>query len=1151
MDRLLFGNLDRQKIVANTLFTFFVLFLLLPCRVYSQTTNADFRTSDKALVVSTKFTDVSAWEYKVGSNWVAANTVPDSTNNIIIRPGHTVNLINGTTTVVMKGRNILDSGTIILGYGHITGGGSLSVVSGGTLNFGSKNHPLDAVQDNIDLPFDSLKIASKSTCIFSGKTQKNIGKRTFGNVTMMSQTITLSGDITVMNTLLIIDSSSVIANANIILNKGAFISLFGTLNLTSTQVKGGTTGTSKTVTVQNGGTFICNNPDGFYGGNGSAGKLTSIKSDVDKVVLNAGSTVKYNAGVDQFVSTLPTGAKYGNIILANAGIKTLTGNATFNGTLTVNPGVTLDCGINSLSGLTIADNANIKGNIKIGSLSTGGGLQGNIPNATIFQSTGSTFEFSGNGPQTIDGRSYYNLLLNNGSSGTLVGNIIVNGTLQINAANILDLAGKNLTLNSTLSGQGSLKGSLASNVTINGSGKITFIPDFPNNLINNFTVSSTDSVVLGSDLNIAGVLACNAGKLKLNNKTVTLKAGTGNEAIFPSTKTYPQTATVGTMTGTIDYGTSGIFVVERYIPDLRRFRFFTPEVTASGTIRDHWQEGGSSNPGFGTHITGAGGAANGFDVTLTNNPSLFTFNINTQNWEAVSSTLQPSLITAGSAWRLYVRGDRTIDLNDPNVPPPTPTLIRTKGKLLTGDVTFNTINSALPKLSAINDKYSLIGNPYAAPVDWDDLIKYNTSTGKMEGTVQDIKPQYVVTDPSLNMGINGVYVTYNSTSATTAPGASKINGIIQPGQAIFVATTSAANNPNPNPSITFSEANKVSTFTKVFRTPSELTKLSVELMYPADSGNVIVADGIVAVYDDIFSATVGDEDSYKFNNASDNLAINANGTFLCIEGRPSIKSGDSLSLKIAQLKQKNYYFEVVGTNFPDDIDVFVGDRFLQTETVLALSDTARFPFSISTDPASYALNRFTFIYKAKSVLAIRFLSTRAFSNDNKIAVQWNVAGDNGVTAYEITKSIDGQHFIKVGSVPATETTGIAAQYDWFDNEPTQGTNYYQVRAIIRSGNYSSSKIATCNWTTNTEHVAVYPNPVKQIIQLHLSDLKQGFYQVIIFNPGGQKVFSKQIHYNGGTQQFSLTIADKNLSAGIYQLQVTDNKTNYTTQVTVQ
>lgn len=97
---------------------------------------------------------------------------------------------------------------------------------------------------------------------------------------------------------------------------------------------------------------------------------------------------------------------------------------------------------------------------------------------------------------------------------------------------------------------------------------------------------------------------------------------------------------------------AGEITTERYIPagegepnGNRAFRYLSSSITTSGSIFDNWQEGGSSSPGFGTHITGIqGDVADGFDdetgldYTETGNSSMFGFNNDTGQWEAVENT---------------------------------------------------------------------------------------------------------------------------------------------------------------------------------------------------------------------------------------------------------------------------------------------------------------------------------------------------------------------------------------------------------------------------------------------------------------------------------------------------------------------------------
>jgi hypothetical protein len=206
---------------------------------------------------------------------------------------------------------------------------------------------------------------------------------------------------------------------------------------------------------------------------------------------------------------------------------------------------------------------------------------------------------------------------------------------------------------------------------------------------------------------------------------VVLKVDSGAKVDFQNRQVIIHSNIAGTgMIGEISDSSSALLnatnvTVERFIPARRSFRFLSSPVTTTTSIRANWMEGAVNpdintridpNPGYGTNITGIGDTANGFDPTLTNNPSLFTFDSSTQNWVPVLNT--NDTLPVGSAFRLLVRGDRSIDMTTPtNDPAPTNTILRTTGALFAG--TFS------PALSTIDKGYSFVGNPYASPVDFE------------------------------------------------------------------------------------------------------------------------------------------------------------------------------------------------------------------------------------------------------------------------------------------------------------------------------------------------------------------------------------------------------------------------------------------------
>lgn len=1144
-------NLLFSKIASNhcafccTLVAFLFSFAM-PEKGFSQIATADFRTNAYAIDQSASYTNPAYWEYFNGTAWMPATQRPGPDNNVLVQTGHYVNLLD-SVIIVNAGKTITVNGYIYLGTGRIKGGGAVTVTSGGTLNFGSKAAVSDAVIDNINVS-GGLTISVGSTSIFSGLTAKVVAGRSFGNVTFLTKNISIAGDITVSNKMIVSNQSIVNANANVILsdvNSSLVVQNGGQFNIIDKQVMGGS-GTQK-VAVDSGGIFICGNIDGFSGGNGSAGQLTSINSSAETVTLTTGSTVKYNAHAG--TQTITSRSNYSNVIMADTAIKALVGNSTFNRNLTVNAGSTLVCGTKTFSGSTTTATATIKGLLKVGSLNTAGAIAGNIPLANVTFITGSTVEFNGTSTQYSDGKLYSNIAINNASSLVMVSNMTVNGDLLINAGKKLDIADKILTLNGTLSGAGTLSGSLTAGLVANVPCTLTFTPGF--NLLGDFTVNSTGTVSLASDLNIAGTLTPALGVLNLNNKLVTLKAGTTNQTTYPNTRVYPNTAVIGTVGASvsINYGASGAFVVERFIPNNRRYRFIAPGVTSPSTIRANWQESGSSLPNYGTHISGLGGAANGFDPTLTNNPSLFTFNNLTQVWSAAASTVQPGVLTAGSAWRLFVRGDRTIDLYKPtNDPTPTPTILRTTGQILTGNVTYNTTgNSNTPKLNPTNLAYSFIGNPYVSAVDWDDIVKYDTITGTTTGNVKDIRPEYTIIDPLLSLGDNGVFVTYNATSGTRSVRGSNMNRNIQPGQAFFVQTVSAAANPSPNPFITFAEANKVTGMTKVFKDPSQLTKLFVELFSTADT-TAYSTDGIAVVFDNVFKSSLGDEDSYKIYNSRNNLSVLRHGISLCIEGRPAIAANDTVPLQISQLKQKMYNLQFAGVNFPDDITAFLKDNYLQQDIPFSLTDTAVIPFSLTTDSASFAPNRFLVVFKTGAVLPLQIINVKAYAKKDGIEVSWTAGTETNTARYEIEKSEDGQHFVKAGSTEAHGNNNLTENYTWTDGEAKTGENFYRIKAIGKSGSVLYSSVVKCNLLYGGG-ITIYPNPVKdKIVRLKTNNMPKGSYNAVIYNDLGQQIYAEIIEINGGLENHSISLMGKPFGTGTYRLRLTNETTDITKTV---
>ncbi len=694
--------------------------------------------------------------------------------------------------------------------------------------------------------------------------------------------------------------------------------------------------------------------------------------------------------------------------------------------------------------------------------------------------------------------------------------------LDIQSGAQISLNGKSLTINGTLTGTNKFVGSTKSGLVLNGTSSSTLnfdnVTDASTNALNDLTINTTGTVTLGSKLYITGTLTSTAGTLN-----------TGDQLTIRSTS-ITNTARVAPVLGNI----TGDVTVERFIPGRRSYRFISPSVTTTTTINDNWMEGtvnpgvysiADPKPGFGTNITGNNPTTNGFDPTRTNNPSLFTFNTSTQQWEAIPNTR--GNLKAGDAYRLMVRGSRNTNMaQDDNFPKPTPTILRATGRLETGTVT-----RTFSGLTA-ND-YIFIGNPYASPVDFNKIVSSATN----------ISPTYYVWDPTFRS--RGVYISYNLTDGFPSLDSSRVNNNIQSGQAFFVRSS------GNSPSLKFEENYKSTGNTAVFRDPSTRPKLSLQLLLNLNGGKENNADGAVAFFDDNFTTGIGNEDSYKFTNLDENLAINRDGTALSMEGRPSVTANDTIPLLMWQFRQNSYYLRLTGNNFSPEVTAFVKDSYLHKETSVDLSTVTLLPFSISADSASFAKDRFSIVFKAGTALPVTLTNVKAFQKDDGIQVEWTAEAETNIDRYEVEKSINGQQFDKGTAITAKGNNSVTQTYGWLDENSSTGSNFYRIKVIEKSGAVKYSNVVKVNIAAGNGSLTVLPNPIKgNVIAVQLKNMEKGRYSVVLYNTLGQKLYSSTIEHVARSGTYTISLG-RIISKGTYTLHLRKGDTIMNERVIVE
>jgi len=884
-----------------------------------------------------------------------------------------------------------------------------------------------------------------------------------------------------------------------------------------------------------------------------------------------------SAGIFLSVVSGYTANIFGNIIFADAGgttqnhklISNSSGAILFKSGSSFTTGASSGTNSTSNTPLSTAGNSGTTNGITFESGSTynvQGGVNpfGTIGNGPFVQfQSGCTFNYLVNANMPYVGRSLPTLVLNNASAvRTLSGNAntttfdsirVVAGSWQFTTgngiANINVAKGISVASGATLiigNNSGSNSGSLNLNFTgttpsINNSGTLSIRSASSNasyrtnvNIQSSSTLTLNSDFDLGSDtkntltVNNGGALVVAAGKTFTPNAAAVTINSTGS-LTFKSSAV--GTAVLGPVNGSLS--TSANVKIERYIPKgLRAFRDLAPGLTPSQTVFNSWQEGGAFTAGLGTYITGIAAtktfteakvaigfvdATAGLDLTAKGAKSMFTYNSSNGTWDSVLNTKTLTL-EALKGYRLLVRGDRNWSMylvpqaaNMINA-----TTLRLTGTLLTGTQNAFTLNASTSGATNNRLGFSLVANPYWAPINWNTIATRNTT----------LYTNYWVLSPK-----NGKYVTYSQEGGTLNGTGTNLGQYIQPGQAFFVRTSSGT----PALSIMESDKGTAANAADVFGTTSSNT-LRIGLYKPVDAIVNEMVDEAAVVFNASFSNKLDRNDAHKMENDEDNLFIINASDNLTVDARSATSINDVLPVGLSKLSNgTNYQLKVDASGYNSNgFDVYVKDAYKQTETLVKVGGESVVDFTIDNAVSASFNNRFSLVFKP-SVLPISSIDVQGVQQGSDVVLSINTVGESNIGTYSVEKSTDGVAYSAIATVAAKNTA--TASYSVTDSKAVSGNNYYRVKVNGLNEASTYSKVVVVKVGSGAAKYALYPNPSNgSQVGVQLTGVSAGKYTVSLRNMLGQEVHRAVVAHVGGNGQLSIKLSSK-LSSGSYTVSV--------------
>jgi len=175
-----------------------------------------------------------------------------------------------------------------------------------------------------------------------------------------------------------------------------------------------------------------------------------------------------------------------------------------------------------------------------------------------------------------------------------------------------------------------------------------------------------------------------------------------------------------------------------------------------------------------------------------------------------------------------------------------------------------------------------------------------------------------------------------------------------------------------------------------------------------------------------------------------------------------------------------------------------------------------------------------------SALPVEFVSFTGWNSGNVNQLQWKTASESNTLKYIVEKSIDGRTYSYIGEKPAAGNSTQLLIYDFTDNNPVIGNNYYRLKVIDIDGKISFSNVVNIpvSEAVSNNFTRVYPNPTGGKLNVEIQSTSVYDTKIIVYDIVGNKVFEQNADLVKGLNTIDFDFSS--LAKGTYLLNFTDN-----------
>ncbi len=130
---------------------------------------------------------------------------------------------------------------------------------------------------------------------------------------------------------------------------------------------------------------------------------------------------------------------------------------------------------------------------------------------------------------------------------------------------------------------------------------------------------------------------------------------------------------------------------------------------------------------------------------------------------------------------------------------------------------------------------------------------------------------------------------------------------------------------------------------------------------------------------------------------------------------------------------------------------------------------------------------------------------QAEKKERAVELLWITNTEYNNSHFVIERSNDGNYYEVLEELESTETHYKPTYYQFIDDEPSRGINYYRVKQIAHDGSATYSSIEQVTFDIDLENFTLFPNPATKELFINLKSFVGETGKVTIYNTLGQEM----------------------------------------------